>query len=64
MAALVTRGGRILAKVPVEEGVPPRVIFTAFHFAEAPANRLTNPVLDPIALIPLGRDSEKRKRGV
>ena len=31
---------------------PPRVIFTTFHFAEAPANRLTNLALDPIALIP------------
>ena len=64
MAAVVTRRGRILARVSVEEGVTPGVIFTTFHFAEAPANRSTNPALDPIALIPLGRDSEKRKRGV
>jgi formate dehydrogenase alpha subunit len=52
MAAVVTRRGRIYAKVRVEEGIPPGVIFTTFHFAEAPANRLTNPALDPIALIP------------
>jgi formate dehydrogenase alpha subunit len=52
MAAIVTRRGRIVARVRVEEGMPPGVIFTTFHFAEAPANRLTNPALDPVALIP------------
>ena len=52
MAAIVTRRGRIVARVRVEEGVLPGVIFTTIHFAEAPANRLTNPALDPIALIP------------
>jgi formate dehydrogenase alpha subunit len=52
MAAVVTRRGRIVARVRIEGGAPPGVIFTTFHFAEAPANRLTNPALDPIALIP------------
>ncbi len=52
MAAIVTRRGRIVARVRVEEGMPQGVIFTTFHFAEAPANRLTNPALDPVALIP------------
>jgi formate dehydrogenase major subunit len=28
------------------------VPFTTFHFAEAPANRLTNAALGPVALIP------------
>jgi anaerobic selenocysteine-containing dehydrogenase len=50
--AVVTRRGRIVAKARVEAGTPPGVIFTTFHFAEAPANRLTNPALDPVALIP------------
>ena len=36
MAAIVTRSGRIIARVRVEEGAPPGVIFTTFHFAEAP----------------------------
>ena len=52
MAAIVTRRGRIVARVRVEEGMLQGVIFTTFHFAEAPANRLTNPALDPVALIP------------
>ncbi len=52
MAAIVMRRGRIVARVRVEEGTPPGVIFTTFHFAEAPANRLTKPALDPLALIP------------
>ena len=28
------------------------VIYLPFHYHEAPANRLTNPALDPIAKIP------------
>jgi formate dehydrogenase major subunit/formate dehydrogenase alpha subunit len=52
LAAVVTRRGRIVATVRVQASVPPGVIFTTFHFAEAPANRLTNPALDPVALIP------------
>jgi formate dehydrogenase major subunit/formate dehydrogenase alpha subunit len=49
---IVTRRGRIVATVRVGDRVPPGVIFTTFHFAEAPANRLTNPALDPVALVP------------
>ncbi len=30
----------------------PGLIFTTFHFAEAAANFLTNPALDPTAKIP------------
>lgn len=52
VAAVVTRRGRIVARVRAGKEVPPGVIFTTFHFAEAPANRLTNPALDPVALIP------------
>ncbi len=32
----------------VDEGT----VFVPFHFWESPANRLTNPVLDPVAKIP------------
>jgi len=28
------------------------VVFMTFHFAESPANLLTNPALDPVAKIP------------
>jgi formate dehydrogenase alpha subunit len=50
--AVATRRGRVVVKVRVGDAVPPGLLFTTFHFAEAPANRLTNPALDPIALIP------------
>jgi predicted molibdopterin-dependent oxidoreductase YjgC len=32
--------------------VPSETVFIPFHFAEAAANRLTNPALDPEAKIP------------
>jgi predicted molibdopterin-dependent oxidoreductase YjgC len=50
--AVATRRGRVVVKIRVGDAVPPGLLFTTFHFAEAPANRLTNPALDPIALIP------------
>jgi len=28
------------------------VVFMTFHFAESPANLLTNPAVDPVAKIP------------
>ncbi|MBS3736467.1 hypothetical protein KGY72_04795, partial [Candidatus Bipolaricaulota bacterium] len=36
----------------VTDRVPEGTVFIPFHFAEAAANRLTNPELDPIAKIP------------
>jgi len=32
--------------------VPQGIVFIPFHFAEAAANLLTNPALDPVAKIP------------
>jgi formate dehydrogenase major subunit len=32
--------------------VSPGMVFVPFHFAEAAANVLTNPALDPVAKIP------------
>jgi len=32
--------------------VEPGIVFMTFHFAEAAANLLTNPALDPVAKIP------------
>ena len=50
--AVVTRRGRIETEALVTERVAPGSIFVPFHFSEAPANRLTNDALDPIAKIP------------
>ncbi|KKL45316.1 hypothetical protein LCGC14_2356890, partial [marine sediment metagenome] len=36
----------------VTELVAPGTVFLAFHYREAPANRLTIAALDPIAKIP------------
>ncbi len=49
---LTTRRGEIELNAFVTKRIQPGVVFTAFHFEEAPANRLTNPALDPHAKIP------------
>jgi formate dehydrogenase major subunit len=35
-----------------DQAVPPGMVFIPFCYAEAAANRLTNPQLDPIGKIP------------
>ena len=47
-----TRRGDISLKVRLDQGVSPGVIFIPFCYAEAPANELTNPALDPFGKIP------------
>jgi formate dehydrogenase alpha subunit len=47
-----SRRGEVVAKAKLTEASPPGVVFMTFHFAESPANRLTNPALDPVAKIP------------
>jgi len=47
-----TRRGEITLKVRDDHEVPPGVIFIPFCFAEAAANFLTNPQLDPYGKIP------------
>jgi len=49
---MASRRGQITAKARVTEVSPEGVVFMTFHFAESPANVLTNPVLDPVAKIP------------
>jgi formate dehydrogenase alpha subunit len=49
---VASRRGEIIAKAQVTDRVEPGLIFTTFHFAEAAANFLTNPALDPQAKIP------------
>ncbi len=50
--AVSTRRGRIETLALVTDRVERGSIFLPFHFAEAPANRLTNDALDPVAKIP------------
>ncbi|MDI6792283.1 MAG: formate dehydrogenase subunit alpha [bacterium] len=47
-----SRRGQIDVKAKVTDIPPQGVVFMPFHFAEAAANVLTNPVLDPVAKIP------------
>ncbi|KKM12138.1 formate dehydrogenase [Clostridiales bacterium PH28_bin88] len=47
-----SRRGEIRIKALVTDRVPKKVIFIPFHYAEAAANVLTNPALDPQAKIP------------
>jgi predicted molibdopterin-dependent oxidoreductase YjgC len=47
-----SRRGTIKTKALVTEKVAKGSVFIPFHFTEAAANVLTNPVLDPIAKIP------------
>jgi predicted molibdopterin-dependent oxidoreductase YjgC len=42
----------VVARVKVTEASSVGVVFMTFHFAESPANMLTNPVVDPVAKIP------------
>ncbi len=47
-----SRRGEVIAKARVTKASPPGVVFMTFHFAESPANILTNPKLDPVSKIP------------
>ncbi|MDY3005644.1 formate dehydrogenase subunit alpha [Anaerococcus porci] len=47
-----SRRGSVESFVKITEKVEPGVVFMPFHYADGPANLLTNPVLDPIAKIP------------
>lgn len=47
-----SRRGQIKIKTHLTERVTPETLFLAFHYHEAPANRLTIAALDPIAKIP------------
>jgi formate dehydrogenase alpha subunit len=47
-----TRRGKVVTKASVGSRVAKGWLFMPFHFAEGPANMLTNDALDPIAKIP------------
>jgi formate dehydrogenase major subunit len=52
MLRVSTRRGRIELKARADSDVPPGMIFIPFCYAEAAANLLTNPALDPFGKIP------------
>ncbi|MFM9845966.1 MAG: formate dehydrogenase subunit alpha [Hyphomicrobiaceae bacterium] len=47
-----TRRGAVEVKVRADRDVPENMVFMPFCYAEAAANLLTNPALDPFGLIP------------
>ncbi len=47
-----SRRGQIKIEARITERVTPGSVFLAFHYREAPANRLTIAALDPVAKIP------------
>jgi formate dehydrogenase major subunit len=49
---VTTRRGEISLKARQDQDVPEGMVFIPFCFAEAAANILTNPQLDPIGKIP------------
>jgi len=49
---VTSRRGEIEVPARISPRVVPGAVFLAFHYHESPANRLTNPALDPIAKIP------------
>jgi formate dehydrogenase major subunit len=49
---LETRRGAVAALVRVDPGIPKGAVFLPFCYAEAPANLMTNPKLDPDGKIP------------
>jgi len=52
MVTVSTRRGTIALKARQDRDVPPGMVFIPFCFAEAAANVLTNPQLDPFGKIP------------
>jgi formate dehydrogenase major subunit len=52
MVRVATRRGTLELKACLDSGVPAGVLFIPFCYAEAPANFLTNPALDPFGKIP------------
>ena len=52
MIRVETRRGILELKARVDRAVPEGVVFIPFCYAEAPANFLTNPQLDPYGKIP------------
>ena len=52
MARIVSRRGKVVARVNTTDSLAPGVVFMNFHFSESLTNALTSPALDPIAKAP------------
>jgi formate dehydrogenase major subunit len=52
LVTVTTRRGEITLKARQDRDVPEGMVFIPFCFAEAAANLLTNPQLDPVGKIP------------
>ena len=52
MLRVRTRRGAIELRARVDGAIPEGVVFVPFCYAEAAANTLTNPALDPVGKIP------------
>lgn len=52
LVRIITRRGQVEAKARVTNRTGIKVLFMPFHYAEAAANVLTNPALDPLSKIP------------
>ena len=52
MVSIVTRRGQIAIRTRQDMAVPEGMVFVPFCYAEAAANLLTNPALDPMGKIP------------
>jgi len=52
MIRVETRRGAIELKARPDNAIPPGMVFIPFCYAEAAANILTNPQLDPFGKIP------------
>jgi formate dehydrogenase major subunit len=52
MIRVATRRGAIELKARPDHAIPPGMVFIPFCYAEAAANILTNPQLDPFGKIP------------
>ena len=51
-ARIASRRGQVEARVHLTERVERGILFMPFHYADAAANVLTNPALDPVSQIP------------
>ena len=52
LVRLQTRRGAVEIKIRSDRDVPENMVFMPFCYAEAAANLLTNPALDPFGKIP------------
>ena len=52
MVKVISRRGEVAVKAKLTEVSPVGVVCMNFHFAETPANMVTNPALDPVSKIP------------